>query len=297
MIDNRKLISYFLLLAYDFEKVVNEVTEFIKSLRDDELTLKYEKFKNRFYAEGGLPINIYTLDENWDEFCYDLSTLYRFIIRWPIIGTEDTLLLIRGYNIESVIFDSNTLAKRFSYIINKYHYLSYFLNKIFVNYLDLNKYHKDIKIGTSEFDYVILKKINKGGDHLTSNRMLKNLREYFRNHEKMTFKINKTIFDNLPFDFLNKIQTTNKNKINLFFQRELAVKLLQYLDKTTALPTVKEKMLGFAFAAGPFVYSKEDFIKQKMASDKDYQYEEKDYHDYLRTEGKNVYIKLCKPAR
>jgi hypothetical protein len=137
-----------------------------------------------------------------------------------------------------------------------------------------------------------LKKINKGSTALTSERTHTEFITYFTNAKKNKTPTYEFILNNLPFDFLSEINTSNENKISLFFQKGLTREMMFYLNFTKMSITQKQFFLGYSFMLGTFIYNKDEFIQKKQAKEKYYEFAPKDYDEFLRTEGYNVYKSL-----
>ena len=202
------------------------------------------------------------------------------------------LILLNKYQIESENIDLKTLSKRIVFIINKYCYLKSLFLIIYNNYKDFKEYHNDIEIGSGEFSEIVLKRINKGGTALTSERAHTEFRTIYNNAKRNKNTTYEFILNNLPFDLLREISTSNENRISLFFQRGLARGMLVYLNFTKMSVTQKQYFLGFSFLLCGFIYNKDEFIQKKLAKDKYYEFAPSDYEEFLRTEGYNIYKSL-----
>ncbi len=162
----------------------------------------------------------------------------------------------------------------------------------FTNYRDFKKHHRDIEIGSEKFNTFLLKKINKGSVPLSSERTNSDIEMYFRYTKKTRTHIYDFIENNLPFDLLTKIDTTNENKISLFFQKGLAREISVYLNFTNMSITQKQYFLGWSFFFCQLIYNREEFIQKKMVKDKYYEFAQSDFDEFLRTEGYNIYKTL-----
>lgn len=275
--DEAKLKSYALLMAYDLPNFILGIFDDLKATSSEE----YESFIRY------LNIDIYS----WDPTKADLSFLYsilKLISKVPRVEVSHMFVYFTALHFSSPIYSLDILAKRYSFIVSKYYYQADFLFKIFDNYLELKKHHKDIEIGSDDFNEIIVKRINKGGKHLTSNHIYKDVNQYFfDSNEKKTPKHN-FILKNLPLDILNEISTSNRNKVKNMFKKQLANDLFPYIDSTTVKRSVKERAIGMSFAMARLSFSEKEYIQNKILKDQFYEFDMSDYHAYLRTEGKNV---------
>jgi hypothetical protein len=139
---------------------------------------------------------------------------------------------------------------------------------------------------------IILKKNNKGGIPLTSERTKREINEQFVEAKKNKTATYEFVLNKLPLDLLKKIKTDNDNKISVFFQRELAKEMLVYLNLTNMPVTLKQYILGFSFMMSLLIYDKDEFIKRKQKKDKYYEFSPGDFDEYLRTKGYNIYKSL-----
>jgi len=290
--DKLKLKSYALLMAYDLHKIIEQNTdplkEYIKSASD---TYK-EQILIYLNEIGTTPIDIYSWTPDWDELCRNLNLMVKPFCRISFIESNNMFLLLNKWHIEPENIDLKTLSDRIVFIITKYIHLKRLFHIIYNNYKDLKKYHSDIEIGSEQFNEIILKKINKGGLPLTSERAKREIREQFIEAKKNKTATFEFVLNNLPLDLLNKIKTANDNKISVFFQRELAKEMLVYLNLTNMPVTLKQYILGFSFMMSLFIYDKDEFIRRKRAKDKYYEFSPSDYDEYLRTKGYNIYKSL-----
>jgi len=290
--DKSKLKSYALLMAYDLPKMFEQHADFIKEYGEMGYIPSYEQILLNFKKIRSNPIDIYSWTPDWEEICESLYLQLKFISRMSVIDSGSIILLINKYKIESGNIDLKALSNRIVFIINKYYYLKLFFLKIYNNYKNFRKYHRDIEFGTEKFNEIILKRINKGRIALSSERTHAEIKSYFNGLKKNKAATYEFIINNLPFDFLEEINTSNKNKISLFFQKGLAREMLFYLNLTKMSVTQKQLILGFSFSFCEYIYKPKEFTQKKMAKDKYYEFVFSDYEEFLRTEGYNVHKSL-----
>lgn len=288
MMDKLKLKSYALLMAYNLPKVLERNTDFLKKYGKEVYGPLYEQILLHLKEIGTTPIDIYSWTPNWDEICKVLNLLVKPLFKIPIVDSSSMLILLNNYQIESENIDLKTLSNRIVFIINKYYHLKSFFLIIYNNYKDFLSHHNDIKIGSEKFNEIILKTINKGGTALSSERTHTEIKRYFNDSKKNKTLTYELILNNLPFDLLKEINTSNENRISLFFQRGLAREMLFYLNFTKMSVTQKQYFLGLSFLLGGFIYNKDEFIRKKLAKYKYYEFTNSDYEEYLRTEGYNI---------
>lgn len=292
MIDKIKLKSYALLMAYDLKKIIDRNTDHLKEYLKKESDPLNEKILLHLNEIGKTPIDIYTWSPDWDELCYALYLMVKPLLGISLIESNTMLLLLKKWRVESENIDLKTLSNRLVFIMNKYYYLKSFFLMINENYLDFIKYHKDIEIGSEKFNEIILKKINKGGVALTSERTNTEIRTHFSDAKKNKSATYEFILNNLPLDLLTEISNSNEKKVVLFFQKAIAREMLFYLNLTQMSITRKQYFLGFSFLSNELIDGQDEFIEKKRAKDKYYVFAFSDYEEFLRTKGYNVYKSL-----
>jgi hypothetical protein len=286
MIEKSKLKSYVLLMAYDLQKIFEKIfgRERSDSINGQILTC--------FRKLGTNPINIYSWTPDWDDICNILNRMVKPLFRISTIESNSVLLLMNKWHIETEIIDVKTLSKRVCFIINKYHYSKSLFQMIYDNYKHFEEYHNSIDIGTEEFNAIILNDIIEGRRIVSSERAIQETAIFYRDVKKRITPTHEFIVKNLPFDLLDTINTTNENKISLFFQKGLAREMSFYLNFTKMSVTQKQYFLGWSFLMCQFIYNQNEFIRKKLAKDKYYEFEQSDYDEFLRTEGYNIYKTL-----
>lgn len=167
------------------------------------------------------------------------------LIRISLIESDIMLELLKKWHIEADRINLNILSKRIVYIITKYVNLKWLFNIIYNNYKDFKKYHNDIEIGSEQFNEIILRKINKGKVVIASERFNTEFKTLVNNLKKDRTPTYEFILNNLPLDSLNEINTSNDNKVNLFFQKTLAKEMISYLNLTKMSITHKQLLLGY----------------------------------------------------
>lgn len=290
--DKLKLKSYILLMTYDLHRIIERNTNNLKEYLKKESDPMNEQILLLLKEIGTTPIDIYSWSLDWDELCSKLILMIKPIFREPLIESNNMMALLNKWYIEPEGIDLKTLTNRLAYIITKYPNLLWLFQIIYDNYKDFKKYHLDIEIGSEKFNEIILKKINKGGSALTSERTHRDIQRYFNDSKKKENKTYEFVMNNLPFNLLKDINTSNENKISLFFQRGLAREMLVYLNFTKMSVTQKQYFLGFSFLLCRFIYTEDEFIQMKLAKEQYYEFIPRDYEDFLRTEGYNVYKSL-----
>ena len=154
--------------------------------------------------------------------------------------------------------------------------------------MDFKKYHNDIEIGSEKFNEIMLKRNNNGKIVLNSERFHNDFKTLVTNLKKDKTPTYEFILNKLPLDSLTEISTSNENKVNLYFQRELARDMQLYLNLTNMTITQKQYFLGFSFMLSQFIYNNEEFINRQKVKDMYYKFTQSDYDEYLRTEGYNI---------
>jgi len=292
MMDKLKLKSYALLMAYDLPKIIERNTKYLKeSLKKGSDPLNNQLLSLLKEIEI-TPIDIYSWTPDWEELCKVLILMVKPLFRISLIDSSSLLMLFKNYEIESEKIDLKTLSNRLVFIMNKYYYLKSLFLLINDNYKDFKKYHNDIELGSERFNEIILKKINKGGIALTSERTRTEIRTHFIDAKKNKTTTYEFILNNLPLDLLTEISSTNENKVALFFQKAIAREMLVYLNYTKMPVTRKQYFLGLSFLSNELIYNQDEFIKKKLAKDKYYEFTFSDYNEFLRTKGYNVYKSL-----
>jgi hypothetical protein len=287
--DKLKLKSYALLMAYDLPKLCNRSSESLKNAAEVESDPKRKQFLIEIASLKVNHIDIYSWKPDWKELCNFLDSIYKGQIRIEFLDSELMLLMLKSKNIESEYIDLETLSRRFCFLINKVCHSKSLFYAIHDNYMDFRKHHKDIEFGSEKFNEIILKKFNKGRTKLSAERTNRDVKEYFESSKKNKTPTFDFVINNLPFDFLTEIKTSNDNKISLYFQKMIAREMLFYLNLTKMTITQKYYFLGFSFLLCGFVYNEEEFKKRKLLKDKYYEFAQSDYEEYLMFEGYNVY--------
>jgi len=290
--DKLKLKSYALLMTYDLPNVIKQNTKHLKEYLKNDLDPINEQILLAINKIGKNPIDIYTWTPDWDELYNHLNIVLKLVKKTQLLYPDMLLVLLNNWNIEPGNIDLKTLSNRMGYIITKYINLKWLFYIIYNNYKDFIKYHSDIEIGSEKFHEIVLKRINNTRPTLTSERMHTEFITYFDYAKKNKTSTYELIINNLPFDFLAEISTSNENKISLLFQRGLAREMLFYFDFTRISTTQKQYFLGFSFSLCEFIYNEDEFIQKKLAKDKYYEFERSDYDEFLRTEGYNVFKSL-----
>jgi hypothetical protein len=292
MIDNLKFESYALLMAYDLPSIIQAHSGFLKEPMEQETDLLNEQIHLLLKEMEKYPIDIYSWTPDWDEICRQLKIMLKPLLRISIVDSGSMLLLLKNYHVESEFIDLKTLSERIVFLINKYHHLREFFHSIYNNYKNFKIYHSDIEIGTKKFNEILLKEINKGRTSLSSERTHKEIKGYFNYLKKKTASTYEFILNNLPFDLLTEINTSNDRKVSMFFRKRLAREMKFYLDNTKMLVTQKHYFLGLSFMLDRFIYTKDEFIQKKIEKDKYYEFVPLDYEFFLKDEGYNIYKSL-----
>ena len=268
-------------MAYDFPKFFHGLLEDLKKNDPD-----FAEELNILINE--LQFNIYTSQVDWKPILYYHQLALRTLLRLPVIDVNSIKMFLDALDFHPSTIDLLTFAKRFVFIVTKYYYQSDYLFKIFENFLQLKIENKSIEFGNKNFDEIILKSINKKGNHIQSEHVIKDFEAYFARSNKLKTPVHNSILRNLPFDILTDFKSTNKKKIKLEFRRRMAQEILTYLNMTTASITKKEVLLGMSFAFANLAPTQAEFFKSKKAKDSFYEYDFNDYTSYLRAMGKNT---------
>lgn len=288
MMNKLKLKSYALLMAYDLHKIIERNSDSLKEYLKEESDPLNEQILQHLKEIGTTPVDIYSWTPDWNKFCRTLNNLVKPSFKTTLIETDSMLNLLKKWYIEAENIDLKTLSNRIVYIITKYINLNWVFHIIHKNYNDFKKYHSDVEIGSERFNEILLKKINKGRTALSSERIHREVENYFSDSKKKETLTYDFILNNIPFDLLTEINTSNDNKISLFFQRGLAKQILFYLNFTKMSITQKQYFIGFSFKLCGYIYNEDAFIQKRLAKDKHYEFAQSDYDEFLRTEGYNI---------
>jgi hypothetical protein len=228
--EEEKIRSFALLMAFKLPDFIMRTIQDI-GIDDPEVISILKSYKIDIYN--------WSLDSGDIEF---LVSNLKIIRRKSILDEKTALYLfnkLSAIGVEFVEFDIEIMTRRYCFVVNKYIHQNELLKKIFANYLALKKHQKDIEIGSRKFA------------NMQSEYTYDIMKELFSQMDKYHSPINNRILNNLPFDVLNEFSSESYSKVLTLLKRKLASELFPYIDSINANISLKEFVLGLAFAAYP----------------------------------------------